>query len=106
MNINIWIPSLFESKGGIQVYSAYFLDALRSILPKSHHSIFLKHDTTNQTPPIFNTTYFTSGHIPLRRRTPAFASQLIRSSLRHPPQPIVSTHLNLTLMMSRGSRKL
>lgn len=97
MKIDLWIPSLFESQGGIQVYSAYFLNALRSILPKSLQRIFLKHDTSNQIPPITtNTIYLTSGHIPPGLRTPAFATQLIISSLRHPPQLIISTHLNFT----------
>jgi glycosyltransferase involved in cell wall biosynthesis len=98
MNIDIWIPGLFESKGGIQVYSAYFLDAIRSIYPDSQHKIFLKHDLPSQVPPtLTNTIYLTSGKTSPGIRTAAFATQLIQTSLRHPPNLIVSTHLNFVL---------
>jgi glycosyltransferase involved in cell wall biosynthesis len=98
MNINLWIPSLFESKGGIQVYSAYFLNAVRSILPNSPHRIFLKHDIPSQIPSTPTTiTYLTSGQTLPGLRTPAFATQIIQTSLRHPPHLIISTHLNFVL---------
>ena len=98
MNIDLWIPSLFESKGGIQVYSAYFLDAIRSIYPNSQQQIFVKHDIPSQIPPIpTNRTYLTSGKTSPGLRTAAFATQLIQTSLRHPPNLIISTHLNFVL---------
>jgi glycosyltransferase involved in cell wall biosynthesis len=98
MKIDLWIPSLFESKGGIQVYSAYFLSALRSILPNSPHRIFLKHDIPSQIPSTPTTiTYLTSGQTLPGLRTPAFATQIIQTSLRHPPHLIISTHLNFVL---------
>jgi glycosyltransferase involved in cell wall biosynthesis len=98
MKIDLWIPSLFESKGGIQVYSAYFLSALRSILPNSPHRIFLKHDIPSQIPSTPTTiTYLTSGQTLPGLRTPAFATQIIQISLRHPPHLIISTHLNFVL---------
>jgi glycosyltransferase involved in cell wall biosynthesis len=98
MKVDLWIPSLFESKGGIQVYSAYFLSALRSILPNSPHRIFLKHDIPSQIPSTPTTlTYLTSGQTLPGLRTPAFATQIIQTSLRHPPYLIISTHLNFVL---------
>lgn len=94
MNINLWIPSLFESKGGIQVYSANFLNAIRFIFPNSQNQVFLKHDIPCQIASTPNTTYFTSGQISPRLRTPVFAAKLIQSSFRYLPRLIVSTHLN------------
>jgi glycosyltransferase involved in cell wall biosynthesis len=96
MKIDLWIPSLFESKGGIQVYSAYFLVAIRSIFPDAQQRVFLKHDIDLQIPPIpqSNITYITSGKIPPGLRTPAFATQLIKTSFQQPPNLIISTHLN------------
>jgi glycosyltransferase involved in cell wall biosynthesis len=98
MKIDLWIPSLFESKGGIQVYSAYFLVAIRSIFPDAQQRVFLKHDIDLQIPPIpqSNITYITSGKIPPGLRTPAFATQLIKTSFQQPPNLIISTHLNFT----------
>jgi glycosyltransferase involved in cell wall biosynthesis len=99
MKIDIWIPSLFESKGGIQVYSTYFLDAIRAVCPNTQHRVFLKHDITSQIPaiPTSNLTYLASGETSPRLRTLAFVIQLIKTSFRQPPHLIISTHLNFVL---------
>jgi glycosyltransferase involved in cell wall biosynthesis len=98
MNTTLWIPSLFESKGGIQAYSAYFLEALRSIYPNTQHRVFLKHDIDSQisTIPNSNIRYSTNGEIQTWLRTPAFTTKLIQSSIRQSPDLIISTHLNFT----------
>ena len=94
----LWIPSLFESKGGIQAYSAYFLEALRSIYPNTQHRVFLKHDIKSQIPtlPNSNIIYIPNGNTPSWLRTPAFTTQIIQSSIRQPPDLIISTHLNFS----------
>jgi glycosyltransferase involved in cell wall biosynthesis len=98
MKTDLWIPSLFESKGGIQVYSAYFLNALESIFPTEQHRVFIKNDTSKLVPntPASNITYFTRGRNPGKLRTVSFANQIIQKSIHEPPDLIISTHLNFT----------
>jgi len=96
MKNDLWIPSLFESKGGIQVYSAYLLNALRSLSPHSQYRIFLKHDLKSQITETSNFTFHTSGQFPLWSRTASYTFQLIQTSLSQSPHLIISTHLNFT----------
>jgi hypothetical protein len=42
--IHVWLPGLFDYKGGIQVYSAFFVRALEQVLPNGDRQIFLKND--------------------------------------------------------------
>jgi phosphatidyl-myo-inositol dimannoside synthase len=42
--IHVWLPDIFEFKGGIQVYCAFLLHALEQVLPNSDRLIFLKND--------------------------------------------------------------
>lgn len=94
----LWIPNIFGFKGGIQVYSAFFLEALQSLYPDKDYHVFLKHDKTQLPDFSFlpHTNFHFTGHIPLPLRTPIFATQLLTSGLRHPPNLIISTHLNFT----------
>jgi glycosyltransferase involved in cell wall biosynthesis len=96
MKIDLWIPNLFDSKGGIQTYSKYFLDVVQKASPNTRQRVFLKHDTKSQihTTPTTNSTYLTSGQTQPRLRTATFATKLIQTSLRHPPHLIISIHLN------------
>ena len=98
MDLNLWIPSLFDSKGGIQVYSAYLFNALKSLYPKASYNIFLKHDIP-KTLPISTAIhkFHTTGQTPLALRTLHFASQLIKHNSCHFPDLIISTHLNFTI---------
>jgi glycosyltransferase involved in cell wall biosynthesis len=98
MKIDLWIPSLFESNGGIQAYSGYFLAALQSIAPTSQFRIFLKHDLPDRIVDKNNSklTYYGSGNIPLKLRTPAFALQILQKGFQDPPDLIIATHLNFT----------
>jgi glycosyltransferase involved in cell wall biosynthesis len=102
MNLTLWIPSLFNSKGGIQVYSNYLFVALRSLYPHVHFNIFLKHDTLQSLPsPDQAVKFHVSGQIFLPFRTLAFALQLISGisgNIQKKPNLIISTHLNFTLV--------
>ncbi|BAZ03607.1 glycosyltransferase family 4 protein [Calothrix sp. NIES-3974] len=96
MNIHIWIPELFASKGGIQVYSYFFLQALQKLYPHSQFSVFVKHDKKipeNQ-PYLSNTRFNFSGAYPSKIRTPCFAAKLIGKALLSRPDLVISTHLN------------
>jgi glycosyltransferase involved in cell wall biosynthesis len=97
--IQLWVPNLFNSKGGIQVYSAFFLEAIQSIEPKINYEIFLKHDTHF---PVdlsgsSNARFHFSGAWPLSLRTPAFAAQILGRGLWQRPKLVITTHLNFTV---------
>lgn len=95
---HLWIPNLFEFKGGIQTYSAFLLQAIQNIYPDSNYHIFLKHDKNRQ--PNFSvvnqTQFHYAGSIPLLLRTHAFATQLFMGGVLQHPDLIISTHLNFT----------
>ncbi len=97
--LQLWFPDLFDFKGGIQVYSAFLLEALQLLYPKINYDVFLKHDTRYPSylsfPP--NANFNFSGAWPISLRTPAFAAKLIGSGLWQRPNLVISTHLNFTV---------
>lgn len=96
--IQLWIPNLFNFKGGIQVYSAFFLEALHS-LSDLKYDVFLKHDTpahVNSFCP-HNAQFHCAGVWPPLLRTPAFATELISRGLWQRPDLVIATHLNFTI---------
>jgi hypothetical protein len=80
---HLWLPNIFEFKGGIQVYLAVFLKALQSLYPNSDYEVFLKHDTRSLPDLSFltHTKFHFYGTWPLPLRTAVFAS----STCRHWP---------------------
>ena len=98
INLDLWIPSLFDTKGGIQVYSRYLLDALGCLYPEACRTVTLKNDFAKTLPRSTNgLEYFATGQMPLPRRTLSFAYRLISRNLRQPADLIISTHLNFTV---------
>jgi glycosyltransferase involved in cell wall biosynthesis len=97
-SIHLWIPNMFEFKGGIQVYSAFLLDALHDLNLNVDYDVFLKHDTqtTGDFSDRTNTNFHFSGSYPFALRTAVFASHLLASGLVQRPRLIVSTHINFT----------
>ena len=98
-SIHLWIPNLFNLKGGIQVYSAFLIEALASLYQNSNYDIFLKHDTSCEQVllPTNNTHFHCAGLWPLFLRTPAFAAQIVGRGLCQRPNLVISTHLNFTV---------
>lgn len=98
-SIHLWLPNIFEFKGGIQVYSAFFLQALQLAFPQWHYDVFIKHD--RQVDPLFpflnSTQFHFSGQWYLPLRTPAFACQILSYGLLTQPNLVIATHLNFTL---------
>lgn len=96
-NIQLWIPELSHSKGGIQVFSEFLLQALQALYPHAHLSISLKNDTDINSANIKNSpqiqTYYT-GAIPSPFRTIFFALQLIWLAIAQKPDLVIMTHLN------------
>ena len=99
-NVHLWFPNIFEFKGGIQVYSAFFLEALQKIYPQLNYDVFLKHDTRSQKQISFlpQTRFHFSGRWSSSSlRTIAFASQLFGYGLWQRPNIVISTHVNFTV---------
>jgi glycosyltransferase involved in cell wall biosynthesis len=97
--IHLWFPDIFEFKGGIQTYSALFLEALQSLYPDYSYDVFLKHDTRCLESCTFlnNTQFHFTGAWPLSLRTPIFAAQLLGYGLWQRPNLVIATHINFTL---------
>lgn len=97
--IHLWLPNMFEFKGGIQVYSSFFLGALQNINSSIKYDVFLKHDTpaSKKLDTYKHTNFHFSGLWPLKVRTAIFVSQILSSGLLQHPDLIISTHLNFTI---------
>jgi glycosyltransferase involved in cell wall biosynthesis len=97
--IHLWLPNIFEFKGGIQVYSAFFLQALQSSFPQWQYDVFIKHDCRIDPnfPILAPTQFHFSGQWYLPLRTTAFALQIMGYGWLAKPDLVVATHLNFTL---------
>jgi glycosyltransferase involved in cell wall biosynthesis len=95
-SIHIWIPNIFELKGGIQVYSAFLLDALHKLNLDVDYEVFLKHDTkqTGDLNTYPNTKFHFAGASPNKIRTAFFASQLLTRGMLRRPELVIATHIN------------
>lgn len=97
-SFHVWIPNMFEFKGGIQVYSTFFLKALQSSYPNATYDIFLKHDIeAKQEYFLPNTRYHLTGRWASPLRTFVFAMKLIIYGLVKRPDLIITTHPNFAL---------
>jgi len=97
--LHLWFPNIFEFKGGIQVYSAFLLEALQKIDPELDCDVFLKHDTraTEEIKFLPHTRFHFSGRWNTRLRTLIFTSQLLIYGLWQRPKLVLATHVNFTL---------
>ena len=98
-SFHLWLPDIFEFKGGIQVYSAFLLEALQNIAPDASYDVFLKHDTRALLPHSFlpETRFHFAGKYPLSLRTQAYASQLLSQGLLQSPTLVIATHVNFSV---------
>ncbi|MEA5452440.1 glycosyltransferase [Leptolyngbya sp. CCNP1308] len=96
--IHLWTPGLFDFKGGIQTYSSFLLEGLQAVLPGATLRVFTLHDAPATLPTVSpaSVSYHTTGHVPARLRTAAFAAQTSRAALSDRPDLIITTHVNLT----------
>ena len=97
--IHVWFPNLFDFKGGIQVYLAFFLEALQSVYPNKNYHVFLKHDNrcSSNSFGLSNIRFHFTGNWPASSRTLAFAAQIIRYGIWQKPCLIIASHLNFTV---------
>lgn len=94
---HLWFPNIFEFKGGIQVYSAFFLKALQNLYPYSRYEVFLKHDRCASQTFLSHTQFHCAGSFPLPIRTVIFAAQLLGIGIWQQPNLVIATHLNFTV---------
>jgi glycosyltransferase involved in cell wall biosynthesis len=94
--IHLWIPNMFEFKGGIQVYSAFLLDALHNLNLDVNYEVFLKHDTkrTGDLNGYPNTKFHFAGSAPSKIKTAVFASQILTRGIIRRPELVIATHIN------------
>jgi glycosyltransferase involved in cell wall biosynthesis len=99
MKTFIWIPSLFESKGGIQTFSYLLLEALERLDPEFAYDVFLKHEVNLAlNSEVFpKNRFYSMGRVPAQFRTIAFAIQIISLGLWYRPRLIITTHVNLAV---------
>jgi glycosyltransferase involved in cell wall biosynthesis len=95
-SVHLWVPNLFEFKGGIQVYLQDVLQALKYEFPRLSLSILDKLDQ-GKPPDKFNSptlSFRFSGHLPKSVQTLHFAINLILLAFRKHPNLILCGHLN------------
>jgi glycosyltransferase involved in cell wall biosynthesis len=97
--IHLWLPDIFAFKGGIQVYSAFLLQALQNSYQEANYDVFLKHDRSclANSSYLAKTNFHFAGKVPLFWRSPFFAAQLITHGIWQKPDLIIATHLNFTV---------
>lgn len=94
---HLWMPDIFGFKGGIQTFSAFFLEAFARLHPRVPIEVFLKHDRQlpgEDSKYPANVRFHFAGRLPLRLRTAGFAAQLLAFGMRQAPNLVVATHLN------------
>lgn len=97
--LHLWLPEIFAFKGGIQVYSTFFLQAVQNSYQTANCDVFLKHDRScsHQSLQRKNVNFHFAGKIPLSWRTAFFAAQLIAHGIWQKPDLVITTHLNFTV---------
>lgn len=96
--VHLWMPNLFNFKGGIQVYSNFFLSALQKLYPQVHYDVCLMHDSfvPQEQERLPGAKFHLAGGWPQPLRTSAFLVQILRLGYWQQPNLVISTHLNFT----------
>lgn len=106
LRIHLWMPNMFGFKGGIQVYSAFFLEALQRVYPTAKFDVFLLHDTDadisgSQLKFLPNTSFHSFGRYYSDYRSLIYASSLLIYSISQRPNLVITTHLNFSVIAHR-----
>lgn len=96
MRIHLWLPELVRTKGGIQVFSGFFLRALVAARGAEGLRLFCKNDHRGSLDGVV------PGGMPARcegdwpgvLRTAAFVGQIVPAAVRERPALIVCGHMN------------
>lgn len=90
---------MFGFKGGIQVYSAFLLQALQQLYPESQYDVLLKYDREIASSHSFlaQTRFWCFGRFPRWMQSLLLAVTLVKLSLQKPPQLMICTHVNYSV---------
>jgi glycosyltransferase involved in cell wall biosynthesis len=102
--IHIWLPGIFDYRGGIQVYSTFFIQALKQIFPNGDHNIFLKNDRLRTDFGEFNFRtqwHFTGQWNSIPLRTLFFAIQVLQAAIFNKPDVIICGHVNFSTLATK-----
>ncbi|MEH2127860.1 glycosyltransferase family 4 protein [Nostoc sp.] len=96
-------PNIFDFKGGIQVYSKFFLKALQDIYPEADYDVFLKYDKYSLTQPdklqfLSSTRFHYFGDLPKLLQPILFATKIIILAIIQHPVIVISTHVNYAIV--------
>lgn len=89
-------PNIFGFKGGIQVYSAFLLEALQKLTPHARYDVFLKYDKPDciNSPFLPHTQFHCFGQFPRWLQSLFFALKILVLGIWQRPNLVVSTHIN------------
>jgi glycosyltransferase involved in cell wall biosynthesis len=88
-------PDLYAGKGGIQVFSRFFLNALCELVPAKNLQVLVKNDPESASPDSTQFGYYKAvGDWPAQYRTTRFAFEGLSLTWRERPKLIVATHLH------------
>jgi len=92
-------PNIFGFKGGVQVYSAFLLQALQQLYPEANYNVFLKYDKPTQLRSQFlpQTNFHCLGKLPQLLQSILLTFQLISRGIRQQPTLIITTHVNYSI---------
>jgi phosphatidylinositol alpha-1,6-mannosyltransferase len=102
--IHVWLPDIFEFKGGIQVYCAFLIQALEQVLPDCDRNIFLKNDAKTTDDIKFNSLtkfQFAGKWKSSFLHTPMFALLVLWAALQQRPDLIICGHINFSPLALR-----
>jgi phosphatidylinositol alpha-1,6-mannosyltransferase len=107
--IHVWLPGLFDYKGGIQVYSAFFVRALEQVLPNGDRQIFLKNDQRQTEDLRFDSEtqfHFAGRWKDTLLHTPFFVAQVLIAAVLNRPDIIICGHVNFSPLAAQVSNLL
>ena len=92
-------PNIFGFKGGIQVYSAFLLQALQQLYPHARYDVFLKYDKHTHLRSQFlpQTHFHCFGRFPRWFQNLYLAFKLVVLGIWQRPTRVISTHVNYSI---------
>lgn len=89
-------PNIFGFKGGIQVYSAFLLQALQQLYPEASYDVFLKYDKQINLNSQFlpQTQFHCFGQLPQLLQNLLLSLKLLWSGIQQQPTLVITTHVN------------
>lgn len=86
--IHLWVPELDRTRGGIQAFSHFLLQALKVALPRLRIRTLAKSGCGT------NSDHYHMGRVPGPLRTLVYAVSLLSAGWRFQPAMVISSHVN------------